>query len=173
MIDIIYRHLQTVCTICVLPVLCPPLISSMRGWTYMEKWVVCWASWGPQWWWFMPPRRRRLLPSVSWLRSSETQVGAALSWSEDIHSVWKHLAGFTIVELSHQVSLCSLCAFWGAACFWSLLWLRGLDRRMCWSTSSSALLLAPSLCPVWRAWVLASKSFLLARLFWRTHFSGR
>lgn len=92
--------LQTVCTVCVFPVPCSPLISLMRGWTYTEKWVVCWASWGPQWWWFMPLRRRRLLPSASWLTSSETQVGAALSWSEAIHSVWKHLAGSALLNFS-------------------------------------------------------------------------
>lgn len=47
----------------------------------------------------------------------------------------KILSRINICEFLHQVSLCLLCVLWGAVWFLSLLWLRGLDRRMCWSTS--------------------------------------
>lgn len=102
--------LRTICTICVLPVPCSPLISSMRGWTSMEKWVVCWASWDPQWWWFMPLRRRRWLPSVPWLTSSETQVGEGLPRPEDIRSVLKFSSGSTFVNSSTRFHcVCCVC----------------------------------------------------------------
>lgn len=78
----------------------------------------------------------------------------------------------TYLTCSHQVSLCLLHAWWGAAWFLSLLWFRDVDRRMCWSTSWSALWLAPSLCLVSRAWALALRNCLPAQQSWRIHFSG-
>lgn len=89
-------HLQTASSIFVLPVPCCPLISSMRDWTSMEKWVVCWASWGPQWWWSMPLRRRRLLPSVPWPTNWETQVAPASPGAR----TWKFWAGWTLLNSS-------------------------------------------------------------------------
>lgn len=158
------------------PVPCSPLTFWKRGWMCMEKSGVYCASWGPQWWWFMHLKKRRLLPSVPWRRSSETQVQPPLTvlWTLNLRQGLDSLSSgyWLILTCSHQVSLCLLCAWWGAAWFLSLPWLRDVDRRMCWSTSWSALWLAPSLCLVSRAWALALRNCLPAQQFWRIRFSG-